>query len=150
MEAKREAARLAAAEARARAAVARAEAQEKRVAAAEQARTERAAAREARARAAAERAASKEARVAAAEQAHTEKAAAKEALARQAEVEQDPERSVIPWLMRLGARADEARRAAAASDAAIPDASLEERLRFALRNMAPAHRRVQASAMMAS
>ena len=85
--------------------------------------------------------------MAAAEQARTEKAAAKEARARQAEADQDPERSVIPWLMRLGARADEARRAAAACDAAIPEASLEERLRFALSSMAPAHRRTPAGAV---
>jgi hypothetical protein len=38
---------------------------------------------------------------------------------------------VIPWLRRLGFRADEARRAAALCEA-IPDAPLEERVRLAL------------------
>ena len=149
MEAKREAARLAAVEARARAALARADAEEKRAAAAERARVERAAAQAARAamaeRTRAERAAAQEARARAA----AEQAAAKEEKARQLAAEQDPERSVIPWLMRLGARADEARRAAAASDAAMPGASLEERLRFALSTMAPAHRRAPAGMAMA-
>ncbi len=44
---------------------------------------------------------------------------------------------VIPWLRQLGFRADEARRAAQACDA-IPDASLDERVRHALRTLAPA------------
>jgi hypothetical protein len=38
---------------------------------------------------------------------------------------------VIPWLRQLGCRADEARRAAARCEA-MPDASLEERVRVAL------------------
>jgi hypothetical protein len=43
---------------------------------------------------------------------------------------------VIPWLRALGFRADEAR-AAAARCAAIPDAPLEERVRWALSSLAP-------------
>lgn len=54
--------------------------------------------------------------------------------------EPDPERDVTPWLRALGFRAQEARRAAAECDR-IPEASLEERLRFALRHLAPPHRR---------
>ncbi|MBI3538683.1 MAG: hypothetical protein HY076_00200 [Candidatus Eisenbacteria bacterium] len=51
-------------------------------------------------------------------------------------------RDVTPWLRGLGFRADEARRAAAAC-AAIPDASLEERVRFALLQLMPPHRRIE-------
>jgi Holliday junction resolvasome RuvABC DNA-binding subunit len=109
MEAKREAARLAAAEARARAAVARAEAEEKRAAAAERERVERAAAREAQ--------------------------------ARQLEAEQDPDRSVVPWLRQLGFTLDEARRAAAFCESR-PYASLEERIRDAIRHVSPQYRPV--------
>jgi hypothetical protein len=47
------------------------------------------------------------------------------------EAERAQERDVIPWLRRLGFRADEARRAAALCDA-IPDAPLEQRVRVAL------------------
>jgi hypothetical protein len=46
---------------------------------------------------------------------------------------------VVPWLRALGLRADEARRRAASCDA-IPDAPLEERVRYALSGVArPAH-----------
>jgi hypothetical protein len=45
--------------------------------------------------------------------------------------EQPQERDVVPWLRRLGFRADEARRAAALCEA-IPDAPLEQRVRVAL------------------
>jgi hypothetical protein len=48
---------------------------------------------------------------------------------------------VIPWLRALGARADEARRAVAQSGAAS-DAPLEARVRLALRQLSPAHRRI--------
>jgi hypothetical protein len=41
-----------------------------------------------------------------------------------------------PWLRALGFRADQARRAAARCEA-MPDASLEERVRFALSSLAP-------------
>lgn len=51
------------------------------------------------------------------------------------ERELSPERDVAPWLRRLGFRADEVRRAAALC-AAIPDASVEERLRLALSGLA--------------
>ncbi len=43
---------------------------------------------------------------------------------------------VIPWLRAMGFRTDEARRAAATCDA-IPDAPLEQRVRHALRQLAP-------------
>ncbi|NOT34289.1 MAG: hypothetical protein HOP12_08990 [Candidatus Eisenbacteria bacterium] len=47
-----------------------------------------------------------------------------------------PDNDVIPWLRRLGFRAEEARRGAACCDA-IPEASLEERVRRALTHLAP-------------
>jgi hypothetical protein len=50
--------------------------------------------------------------------------------------ERAQERDVIPWLRALGFRADEARRAAARCEA-MPDASLEERVRLALSSLAP-------------
>ena len=46
------------------------------------------------------------------------------------------ERDVIPWLRALGYNAETARRGAAAC-AHIPDAPLEERVRVALRSLAP-------------
>ena len=52
------------------------------------------------------------------------------------EAEVDPDRSVVPWLQALGLKPEDARRAAAVADAA-PDASLEERVRIALRSVAP-------------
>ncbi|NOT33312.1 MAG: HNH endonuclease [Candidatus Eisenbacteria bacterium] len=51
-----------------------------------------------------------------------------------------PDNDVIPWLRRLGFRAEEARRGAACCDA-IPEASLEERVRRALTHLAPSCRR---------
>jgi hypothetical protein len=62
-------------------------------------------------------------------------AAAEEARVRAAAAEE-----VVPWLRRLGLRADEARRAAARCEA-IPDAPLEERVRCALSGLAPPARR---------
>ncbi len=59
------------------------------------------------------------------------RAAAEEARARAAAAE------VIPYLRRLGFRADEARRAAARCQS-VPDASLEERVRVALSSFAKA------------
>jgi hypothetical protein len=53
-----------------------------------------------------------------------------------AAAERAQEQDVIPWLRALGFRADEARRAAARC-AAMPDASLEERVRLALSSLAP-------------
>ena len=63
--------------------------------------------------------------------------------------EPDPERDVTPWLRALGFRADQARRAAAACEA-LPEASLEERVRFALRLLAPPHRRIAPSPVAAT
>jgi len=100
MASKREAARLAAAEARARAAAARA------------------AAAEERARAAGGR---------------REKA---EAEAQAAAAERDPDRSVIPWLMQLCYRVNDAREAAASCEN-LPNATLEERIKAALRHVRP-------------
>ena len=71
-----------------------------------------------------------------------------------AAAERAKELDVVPWLRRLGFRADEARRAAARCEA-IPDASLEERVRLALsflrprtasRDFRPAERRVGTAA----
>jgi hypothetical protein len=60
-------------------------------------------------------------------------AAAKQAEERaQAALEQDPDRSVVPWLRQLGYRLDEAR-AAAALCADMPDATMEQRIKAALR-----------------
>jgi len=53
------------------------------------------------------------------------------------------ERDVTPYLRKLGCNADEARRGAAAC-ASIPNASLEERVRLALRHLMPPHRRFAA------
>ncbi len=55
------------------------------------------------------------------------------------EAAEDPrdEQDVTPWLRALGLKADEARRAAALCDESIPDGSLEERVKFALRRLAP-------------
>ena len=61
--------------------------------------------------------------------------AREEARARAA-VESDPERSVIPWLRRLGYRLQEAREAALYSER-MPGAPMEERIREALRHHAP-------------
>lgn len=54
---------------------------------------------------------------------------------RAAVVTPGPERDVAPWLRHLGFRADEVRRAAALCEA-IPEASLEERVRLALSSLA--------------
>jgi hypothetical protein len=54
------------------------------------------------------------------------------------------DRDVIPWLRRLGVRPRDARRAAELCES-IPNASLEERVRFALSHLAPPHRRVPAA-----
>jgi hypothetical protein len=108
MEGKREAARQRAAEARAAAAEARARAAQARAAAAAEARTRAA-----------------EARVRAAEARQAAKAA-----------EEDADRSVVPWLRRLGFGLEEARRGAALC-AAMADATLEERLRCALSRLRP-------------
>jgi hypothetical protein len=72
-----------------------------------------------------------EARSAAAE-ARRAAAAAAETEARKTAAAQE----VVPWLRALGFRADEARRAATLCEA-IPEASLEERVRVALRSFRP-------------
>jgi len=61
----------------------------------------------------------------------------------------EPEGDVIPWLRKLGFRADEARRAAAQCES-IPEASLEERVRFALSLLGPPCRRVERSQVTAT
>ena len=53
----------------------------------------------------------------------------------------DPEKDVTPWLRKLGFSVSEARLAAERCES-IPDASLEDRIRFALRLLAPPHRTV--------
>ena len=68
-------------------------------------------------------------------------AAAERERARSTAVESSSERDVIPWLRQLGFRADEARRAAVQCES-IPEASLEERVRFALSLLAPPRRHV--------
>lgn len=52
---------------------------------------------------------------------------------------ESPANDVVPWLRRLGFRADEARSAAARCES-MPDASLEERVRYALSLLAPRRR----------
>ena len=61
----------------------------------------------------------------------------------------EPEGDVIPWLRKLGFRADEARRAASRCEG-IPEASLEERVRFALSLLGPPCRRVERSQVTAT
>jgi 5-methylcytosine-specific restriction endonuclease McrA len=56
----------------------------------------------------------------------------------------EEENDVVPWLRQLGYRADQARHAAQHCDAP-PDATLEDRVKAALRYLAPPHRRVAAS-----
>ncbi|TMQ56810.1 MAG: hypothetical protein E6K72_04420 [Candidatus Eisenbacteria bacterium] len=53
------------------------------------------------------------------------------------------DRDVIPWLRKLGVRLADARRAAEACES-MPEASLEERVRYALSLLAPSHRKVAA------
>jgi 5-methylcytosine-specific restriction endonuclease McrA len=55
-----------------------------------------------------------------------------------------PENDVVPWLRKLGFRADEARHAAARCEA-MPDATLEERVRFALSTLSPGRRCMRAT-----
>jgi hypothetical protein len=54
------------------------------------------------------------------------------------------ENDVVPWLRQLGYRADQARRAAQ-NCGAPPEATLEERVKAALRYLAPPHRHVPAA-----
>ena len=53
----------------------------------------------------------------------------------------DPEKDVVPWLRKLGFSVAEARLASERCES-IPDASLEQRVRFALSVLAPPHRTV--------
>ena len=53
----------------------------------------------------------------------------------------DPEKDVVPWLRKLGYSVSEARFAAERCES-LPDASLEDRIRFALSALAPPHRTV--------
>src|SRR5438132_5028745 len=89
----------------------------------------RLAAAEARARTAAARAAAAEEHARAVAE-KREKAAAE---AQAAAAEQDPEHSVVPWLRQLGIEANEAREAAALCEN-MPDATLEQRVKAALRH----------------
>ena len=57
------------------------------------------------------------------------------------EPEPDPETDVMPWLRALGYSASRARWAAAQC-VGRPGASLEDRVRFALRLLAPPHRKI--------
>ncbi len=66
----------------------------------------------------------------------------REAKGRAGAAQASPERDVAPWLRQLGFRPEEVRRAVVACEA-IPGASLEERLRFALAVLQPPHRRVR-------
>ena len=50
--------------------------------------------------------------------------------------QEDPDRDLAPWLRRLGCRPDEIRAAIARCEA-IPEATLEERMRHALRGLGP-------------
>jgi len=71
-------------------------------------------------------------------------AARREAEAREqaaAAAEKAKELDVVPALRNLGFRADQARLAAAHCDSTVPDGPLEERLRTALRFLAPPARR---------
>ena len=56
--------------------------------------------------------------------------------------ERAEERDVVPWLRQLGFRADEAKRAAAHCER-MPESSLEERVRAALRYLRPGRARVR-------
>jgi hypothetical protein len=98
----------------------------------------RRAAAEARAKAAADREAKeREAKEREAKEREAKEREAKEREAREREKKLD----VVPWLRALGYRATDARRAAECC-AGLPDTSLEERVRVALRYLAPPHRKV--------
>jgi len=92
-----------------------------------------------RERVAAERAAERELVAAA-------RAADREAKARARTEAADPSRDVTPWLRQLGVRGGQARRIAALCEETLgPEVPLEERVRFAVRQLAPPHRHVAAS-----
>jgi len=89
----------------------------------------RQAAAEKRERTAAERQATAEKRAREAEEKRAQEAAKR---AQEAE-ERDPDRSVVPWLRQLGCGLEDAREAAAYCATMPPEATLEERIRAALR-----------------
>jgi hypothetical protein len=64
-------------------------------------------------------------------------------LAPEPATESSNDRDVTPYLRKLGCTAVETRRVAALCES-IPNASLEERVRFALKHLMPPHRRVPA------
>jgi hypothetical protein len=74
-----------------------------------------------------------------------ERAAEREAKARERTAAADSEKDVTPWLRQLGVCAGQARRSAASCGTLPPEATLEERVRFAVRQLAPPHRHVGAS-----
>jgi hypothetical protein len=91
----------------------------------------------------AKRAAAQQARAAARERAAAEKRAAAEArdwakaeASERAAIERDPKRSVIPWLRQLGCGPSDAREAAKLCEH-MPDAPMEEKIKAALRHLAP-------------
>jgi len=102
-----------------------------------------------REREAAERAAERERaaaeRATARERAQAERAGEREAKARARAKAADPEKDVTPWLRQLGVRAEQARRIAASCEALPPETSLADRVRFAVRQLAPPHRHVAPS-----
>ena len=102
-----------------------------------------------REREAAERAAEREQaaaeRATARERAQAEQAGEREAKARARATAADPEKDVTPWLRQLGVRAEQARRIAASCEALPPETSLADRVRFAVRQLAPPHRHVAAT-----
>jgi HNH endonuclease len=97
--------------------------------------------REAAMRAAAARRAKREGDAAERTEARRRAAAARaaEQESRARAVDPDPEKDVTPWLLQLGVRAEQARRLAESCDALPPETSLEERIRFAVRQLAPPH-----------
>ena len=77
-------------------------------------------------------------RAAAARRAEREREAERETKVRAQSA--DPEKDVTPWLRKLGVRAEQAHRIAASCEALPSETSLEERVRFAVRQLAPPHR----------
>jgi Holliday junction resolvasome RuvABC DNA-binding subunit len=88
-----------------------------------------------------------EARAEARRQAKARAAATQNSTAPATEPSPEPsdDRDVTPYIRKLGYSAERARHVAALC-ASIPNASLEERVRFALKHLMPPHRRVPATA----
>jgi hypothetical protein len=97
--------------------------------------------REAAMRAAAARRAKREGEAAESAEARKRAAAARaaEQESRERAVDPDPEKDVTPWLRQLGVGAEQARRLAESCEALPPETSLDERVRFAVRQLAPPH-----------